>query len=321
MFNNTLERAFRTLYEETRDFLHTPTEIPKVNVEATFLPNWSFEFYRNYVSKNRPLLIEGGCKNFHAVDKWNSQYFRNKLSSKIVTVAITPNGYADGLLHKDDKDIFVLPEERQMQMVEFLDYLENPKKNFVSYIQKQNSNLYEDFSELLPDVGNGFLWAWKAFDNQPDAVNFWMGDERAITSMHKDPYENIYCVIDGYKDFILVPPTDMPYVPYETYPVYKYENVTSETYSLKQEYLDNGTPKTINWISIDPLLSNEKSNNFDKAHKYKVRVQKGDVLYLPSLWFHHVRQSHQCIAVNYWYDMEYDVKYCYHKMLENLLCA
>lgn len=36
--------------------------------------------------------------------------------------------------------------------------------------------------------------------------------------MHKDPYENIYCVIDGYKDFVLIPPTDLPYVPYQRYP-------------------------------------------------------------------------------------------------------
>lgn len=44
----------------------------------------------------------------------------------------------------------------------------------------------------------------------------------------------------------------------------------------------------------------------------------GDVLYLPSLWFHQVEQSHQCIAVNFWFDMKYDQKYCYFKMAELL---
>ena len=28
--------------------------------------------------------------------------------------------------------------------------------------------------------------------------------------MHKDPYENIYCVVRGTKDIILQPPTDLP---------------------------------------------------------------------------------------------------------------
>lgn len=44
-----------------------------------------------------------------------------------------------------------------------------------------------------------------------------MGDSRAITSMHKDPYENIYCVIAGFKDFILIPPVDVHLVPRKTY--------------------------------------------------------------------------------------------------------
>lgn len=41
--------------------------------------------------------------------------------------------------------------------------------------------------------------------------------------MHKDPYENIYCVISGYKDFILIPPVDLHCVTRKKYPsaVYK----------------------------------------------------------------------------------------------------
>lgn len=28
----------------------------------------------------------------------------------------------------------------------------------------------------------------------PEAVNLWIGDERSVTSWHKDPFENIYAV-------------------------------------------------------------------------------------------------------------------------------
>lgn len=37
--------------------------------------------------------------------------------------------------------------------------------------------------------------------------------------MHKDPYENIYCVISGYKDFVLIPPVDVHNVPRKRYPM------------------------------------------------------------------------------------------------------
>lgn len=38
-------------------------------------------------------------------------------------------------------------------------------------------------------------------------------------------------------------------------------------------------------------------------------LQPGEVLYLPSLWFHSVFQTPNaeglCVAVNYWYDMDF----------------
>ncbi len=45
------------------------------------------------------------------------------------------------------------------------------------------------------------------------------------------------------------------------------------------------------------------------------------MLYLPSLWYHHVQQGPKdchCIAVNMWHDMRFDVKYCYHKLVAGL---
>lgn len=138
--------------------------------------------------------------------------------------------------------------------------------------------------------------------------------------VHKDPYENIYYVIDGYKDFILIPPTDLPYLPYKQYSMGVYKNVKPDSYDVELllEETDEKDKKSrqISWISVDP------SDNFpeqENVNIYKVRVNKGDCLYLPSLWFHHVRQSHGCIAINYWYDMDFDIKYCYYKMLENLI--
>ena len=51
----------------------------------------------------------------------------------------------------------------------------------VQYVQKQNSNLCDEFSVLSKDVSE-MTWASEAFGKDPDAVNFWMGDGRAVTS-------------------------------------------------------------------------------------------------------------------------------------------
>lgn len=134
-------------------------------------------------------------------------------------------------------------------------------------------------------------------------------------SVHKDHYENIYCVVSGYKDFILLPPTDSPWVPYKQYPAATYKETTPGNFVIEED-TETGT---VPWICIDPLAPDlEKYPQYKQTSVVHCRVHAGDALYLPSLWFHHVRQSHACIAVNYWYDMEYDIKYNYYKFVQNI---
>ena len=70
----------------------------------------------------------------------------------MVTVAMTPNGYADAPIG----DRFVLPHEGAMRMREFVDVLNSTSSLSspdVVYIQKQNSSFTEEFEELIPDAG------------------------------------------------------------------------------------------------------------------------------------------------------------------------
>lgn len=260
---------------------------------------------------------------------------RETYGKKDVTVTVTPNGYADAITDGH----FVLPEEKLIPMEQFLQSLEKPVADRVYYIQKQNSNLTEEFPELIGDSASEIQWASEVFGSKPDAVNFWMGDERAITSskmlppdiraimsshiyetylgftVHKDPYENMYCVVSGHKDFILHPPTDQPWIPYADYPKAIYREVDGDLTIFPEE-------GCVPWISIDPLNPDfAKYPNYKKARQVCCRVQKGEMLYLPSLWFHHVRQSHGCIAVNYWYDMSYDIKYNYFEFVKDLISS
>ncbi len=106
------------------------------------------------------------------------------------------------------------------------------------------------------------------------------------------------------KIFRLLPPTDMPYLYRTMYPVGEY---TSD-FSIKMH--DYSVP----WIPVDPDHPDlEKYPLFEHASPVTVRVEKGDTLYLPSLWFHKVMQESDedrpCIAVNFWYDMKFDARY------------
>ena len=170
-------------------------------------------------------------------------------------------------------------------------------------------------------------WASEAFGKRPDAVNFWMGDGRAITSMHKDHYENLYAVIRGKKTFILHPPTDVAHIPHKLYKAAKYKSVNGG-FEVEDLLVEDKSPNCVKislkqqevpWISINPLQPDfEKYPQYAKSKPITCEVNPGEILYLPSLWFHHVTQVHGTIAINFWYDMEYDIKYNYFKFIESV---
>lgn len=238
-----------------------------------------------------------------------------------IQVAATPNGLADGIGIKQPENVeyFVLPEEQMMSMSQFLDQLDSRENKRVLYLQKQNSNLIQDFPELLNDIDmNTLQFASESFNKPPDAINFWMGEDRAVTSLHKDPYENVYCVISGYKDFTLISHIDLPFIARSKYPSGVYKTVNGEMIiepvmaSMKQLFfkdsshiqliffffiVDNNCPVEIEWVSVDPLKPDFNTfPEFEKATKFNLRLFKGDILYLPSLWYHHVQQSHKAIG-------------------------
>ncbi|XP_057300211.1 bifunctional peptidase and (3S)-lysyl hydroxylase JMJD7-like [Hydractinia symbiolongicarpus] len=392
--------------------LYLPTEIPRLPTVPS-----PITFLRNYVTPNLPVVVENSVAHWPALTKWTDEYLKQTLGKKEVTVALTPTGYADAIVG----ECFVLPDERKMPFDEFLCLMKQKGDKEVMYLQKQNNSFLEEFAELIPDAALDIPWATEAFGKLPDAINFWMGDERSITSMHKDPYENIYAVVRGSKTFILHPPTDLPCIPYELYKVARYkqdrnggyfineqrntdccdkcvklkckfktasseaavvkgkestpgENACSEQRenafckagdetaskckkNASTEQRENACSKSehnpcdenknriresesginplnltgtenichchsttsIPWISINPLSPDLKRFPlYQHSNSLKVTLRPGDVLYLPSLWFHHVQQSEGTIAVNFWYDMEYDIKYNYFKLIENI---
>lgn len=302
-----IESALQTFSENCKD-LYFPSTICEVQQVPSPL-----EFHRRWVCPNVPLIIRGGISHWPAVHKWTHEYLRDKIGARTVTVAVTPNGYADAV----HGGLFVMPEERRLSFAKFLDIIEH-ESDFkgVFYVQKQNSNFTDEFEPLADDVDVDIAWATAAFGKAPDAVNFWMGDARAVTSMHRDHYENIYCVVKGRKDFILLPPTDLPWIPYRNFRTATYrENRATGMFEVVPTDGDSSVP----WIPLDPENPDlVEYPRYRRASPVKLSLRAGDLLYLPSLWFHHVRQSHGCIALNFWYDMEFDLKYCYYKLLEAL---
>lgn len=255
-------------------------------------------FYRDFVAKNLPVVIDGALDKWPALKRWKSDaYLKARAGNEVVTIDFTPDGRGDSIV--EGGTMFVTPVEDKMKFGDFINLLQRdkddkevplhtlypeaaidptikandfipsqaPKPDGIPYCQHQNSSFATEFKFLHSDAALEMPFASEAFGSKPDAVNFWMvrelsvplsspashttahvirclrppitiytqlliaisialcffsllsqGDSRAVSSMHSDPYENIYAVVCGEKHFTLLPPTDYYWLSRATLP-------------------------------------------------------------------------------------------------------
>ncbi|KAB8296132.1 hypothetical protein EYC80_008925 [Monilinia laxa] len=253
----------------------------------------ALEFMR-FVSLNRPFIVRGFASDWEATTTWSLSHLKSTLSSNQVNVAVTPHGNADSPTPNEEGNVvFVKPWEESQSFPEFVDFVSQQELRGrkegedILYAQTQNDNLRNEYSSLFSSVEKDIPFARIALQQDPDAINLWIGNSYSLTSLHKDPYQNIYVQVLGQKHFTLLPPLFHPCIN------------------------EPDTPPTelpiATWDPDNPSVNPTKYSHL--AQPMHVTLKPGDMLYLPALWYHKVGQSCSeegiCVAVNYWYDMDF----------------
>jgi jumonji domain-containing protein 7 len=322
-------------------------------------PPSPLQFLRDCVAPSRPCIIRNAIQSddgaSYLIDL--AQIVERHPELNLV-VDVTPDGHGDCLRRVENRLVFVTPEEQTMTVKEFqlilsrksnsaaqdhhrkrifqdrLDtngqkaletrsYKRQTTDESVLYYSRQNDNLRKELSNLWSTLNcpRSLDWAEAAFGTgPPDAINLWIGNERAVSSMHKDHYENLFYVLSGQKIFTICPPADAPFLYEQEYESGKFDS-TSGTWKVNTK---GCTESKVRWIAADVTLKNDAEHIsqfplLQYTHPIEVVVNAGEMLYIPSLWFHRVTQSCETIGLNYWYDMKFDSPlWCYFHFLEGL---
>lgn len=208
----------------------------------------------------------------------------------------------------------------------------------IVYYSRQNDCLRTELTQLFSSniFPKSFTFAEEAFGTgPPDAINIWIGNERSVSSMHKDHYENLFYVCSGQKEFILCPPADVLFLHEGEFPSGKFNRKPSNAptddsiWVVEPDCGEDSCEDEVytKWIEPDikTSLSSDRRNDsaryplLSRAHPIKVLLSEGEMLYLPSLWYHRVTQTCETVGVNYWFDMKFDSPHwCYFNLLQNM---
>jgi hypothetical protein len=224
------------------------------------------EFEQCYFSKQKPVIIRGGIKDWKAIKLWSPAYFTSLYHNKEVSISI----FGEDKLQKYSKKV---------NMQEAIQLICNNKKKERYYLGTHYSqcDISEEFRELLRD----FELPSYAETDKKYTSNLWFGQANHATILHFDFSHNFLAQIMGRKYIRLFSPHDSAYL----YPCAP-ETQMPAHYS---QILD---------------IDNVENNLFPKfkyANPLKGTIYPGDIIFIPSGWWHDIRSLDIAISINFWW--------------------
>lgn len=249
------------------------------------LSNWSID---QMLSSREPLVLRNVNAGSPLVQHGSETTLLNRLSNTIgsrIMFAMSGFyedrgliGYSDAELQSSTRNTLTghCPFEKFANQLLGMSHGNQP-----GYLYCQLPNLDETAPELVPLIDH--LGAQLRLSGKQATWNMWLGSGNHRVNTHYDKVENFYFVLQGKKIFQLFPPNSLP-----------------NLYSGPYEGGPSGIPESV-VDSSDPDF--EKFPRFAKALQASQTAElcAGDMLYLPTNWWHNVRSEGLNISVNLWW--------------------
>lgn len=228
-------------------------------------------FYKDYVHKNKPVIITDVVTEWRAFIEWTQESFKQKYGYKQAGIMRLKNG-------RSDADTY---SEAQNNLHAVADIIASVQKG----IENADMVLASDANVLQPEINEdvkipSYCKRGRFFRNR-----IYVGPKGLVTTLHQDLPENLYAIISGAKHITLYPPANRKWL-YPNPPLSKHPNFAR----FNPDQPD---------YKLYPLAI--------KAMPIEVYLKAGEMLFIPSLWWHHIRNTTDSIAMNFWWSVGWKV--------------
>jgi hypothetical protein len=142
----------------------------------------------------------------------------------------------------------------------------------------QQKALLVNFPELLHDIDAPYLLD---ATRQLKVVNLWFGGRGCRSPLHNDRPDNFFCQVFGSKRIILFPPDEAEHL---------------------CPFRDDDRRSHCSQIDVfNPDEKRFPSYKIARRKMFVSQVDPGDMLYIPSKWWHAVESLDVAISVNFWW--------------------
>lgn len=249
------------------------------------------EFQRDYLLARRPVVIRvGDLRDIDwRADRWDADYLVEKVGPRNVIVQLRRGGIF-GAGHNPDAF-------QQMRFDEFVRHVMGEgagREDLYLNLQNMDRLMTPPLLQLMGDFTLPIYFR----DLPVQWINLWMGRTRRVTKsqLHHDFHDNLYCVVEGSKTFTIFPPEESRYL----YPAGRVEGVEPNGVI---RYRPDPAVRHPHFSQVDTeLVDTGRFPEFRHARARRVRVEAGDLFFMPAGWWHEVQSQGRHIAINFWAD-------------------
>lgn len=221
------------------------------------------EFVARYVQRSRPVILRGAIADWPAVRLWSGAYFTRRWGDRVVPVARARGG-----------SLYAARSGVHFETIRVADYVDRLAPG-----APIDLFMFFRIHEVLPELFADTVRPPYCSDVRWFRSRFWYGGPGTRSPLHRDLPENLYAQVVGRKRFLLLD--------------------RRLTRLVHRHSFFSGVP---NFSPVDASAPDlARYPRFRDAPLLVADLEPGDLLYIPSFWWHQGHSDEVSMSLSQWW--------------------